>query len=252
MLLASDFDGTIYVNHQMPAKNLEFIKKFKENSQNKFVLVTGRDLYMTKLVIEEYKIPFDYLICNNGTVIYDGNYQAIFKSSLDKEIYQQILMDNILAESYYLTISHPDGRYIIDDYQDVKNQWYTDEIDFLTALNLDGVYQVDTKYKSYERMETVFNKLFEKYNGFLTLHPNVDTIDFSPLNTNKAIALKYLVTLLKVNDVEVIGDGLNDYLMIKEFKGYTLSHGVDRVKEVCKKVIDNFYDLEKEIFNEKL
>ena len=92
MLLASDFDGTIYIDQKMPKKNIEFIKKFKSNPSNQFVLVTGRDLYMTKLVIDKFQIPFDFIICNNGTVIYDQNFNIIFKKTLDKELYQQIIM----------------------------------------------------------------------------------------------------------------------------------------------------------------
>jgi len=248
MILASDFDGTIYVDQKLNPKNLEFIKEFRKQG-NLFGIVTGRDLYMTKLVIDQYQIPFDFIICNNGSVAYDVNYQVIFKTILNHEIYQKLLDEEILAKSFYKVISNAQGRFLIDDYDQklIGNQYYTDIISKEIAYQLTDVYQVDTKYHSHEVMLDVTKNLQEKYDSKLKVHPNIKTIDLGPLDVNKYQGLLKVLKNYPQQDVITIGDGLNDLEMIENFSGYAMINGLDYVKQRASKVLDNFYDLKYEL-----
>jgi hypothetical protein len=255
MILASDFDGTIYVDHKWNPKNLEFIKEFKSKG-NKFGIVTGRDMYMTKLVINEYQIPFDFIICNNGTVVYDNEYNVLFKQTLSDDIYQKLLVDETLDESYYRVISTSLGRFIIQgfDVEGTKNQYYTEIISMEEAKELKDVFAVDTKYKNHELVLELTEKIKLDY-PTIQLHPNIETIDFAPLNTNKCHALNDVKHYFNDFNVVTIGDGLNDLKMIEEYHGYAMANGLKEVKEKAYKVLENFYDLKEELVrreNEKL
>ena len=255
MILASDFDGTMFVGHELNPKNLEFINEFKSEG-NKFGIVTGRDLYMTKLVIEEYHIPFDFIICNNGTVVYDSEYNVMFGEVLDDRIYQQLLSDQDLDRSYYRVISNPDGRYIIEgfDVEGTRNQYYTEVITMEEARGLKNVYQVDTKYENHDIVLGMIDKAEQKY-PTIQIHPNIETIDYAPPGTNKCHALEEVVAHFGDENVVTIGDGLNDLKMIEKYDGYAMANGLDIVKKRAYKVVENFYDLKEELVrreNEKL
>jgi len=251
MILASDFDGTIYVNHKWNPKNLEFIKEFKSKG-NIFGIVTGRDLYMTKLVIEQYQIPFDFIVCNNGTVVYDENYNVLFKKTLSDEVYQKLLIDKELDESYYRVISNPDGRFIIEgfDIKGTKNQYYTKIISMDEAKKLKDVYQVDTKYANHDIVLQVTETVKSNY-PTIQLHPNIETIDYAPKGTDKCHALDEVKNHFNIDEIVTIGDGLNDLKMIKKYHGYAMINGLEEVKDEAYKVIENFYDLKDELARRK-
>ena len=70
-LLVSDYDGTLKSSVKDLMLNIEAINKFREKG-NLFVIITGRGKSIREY-IEEYNIPYDYLICENGAIIYDKN-----------------------------------------------------------------------------------------------------------------------------------------------------------------------------------
>ena len=82
-LLVSDFDGTYYLDDNDIKLNNRVIKKF-QNKNNLFMLSSGRSYKSLKEKVNEYQIPYDYLSCCDGSILYDKKGNIIEMYSLDK------------------------------------------------------------------------------------------------------------------------------------------------------------------------
>ena len=72
-ILASDFDNTIYYldDSEKNQKNFEAIRKFVSYG-NIFCIITGRNYTDLKKILNQYNIPYSYLICEDGAKIFNN------------------------------------------------------------------------------------------------------------------------------------------------------------------------------------
>ena len=90
MILASDFDGTIYIDFCISEKDIQAIRDFQE-AGNLFAIVTGRS-YASLYPLIEGKIDPDIIIANNGGHIFvkkDEKLIEIFKASISQSKAQE-------------------------------------------------------------------------------------------------------------------------------------------------------------------
>ena len=81
-ILSSDYDGTLKTRIHDLYINIHELHKYREHG-NIFVLNTGRPFSSIKREIDEFDIPFDYLCCNDGAVIFNENFDIVKESNLD-------------------------------------------------------------------------------------------------------------------------------------------------------------------------
>ena len=84
-LFVTDYDDTLYTNDVSIKEN---IKKINELRKNDFIIMiaTGRSLPSIKNEVKEKKIPYDYLSCADGSIIYDTADKIVYASYVDREI----------------------------------------------------------------------------------------------------------------------------------------------------------------------
>ncbi len=85
-LIASDFDGTIFIDEKIKTEDIRAIRDFQDKG-NLFGFVTGRT-YHSLFVLIEGKIDPDFVIANNGSHIFVKNGKEmteILKYSLDQD-----------------------------------------------------------------------------------------------------------------------------------------------------------------------
>src|SRR5574344_1034320 len=84
-LLVSDYDGTLKPDIKNLYLNIEAIKRFKEKG-NTFMISTGRSFVSIKKEITKYNIPYDFLSCNDGAILFDNNDNILYKNIIEKEL----------------------------------------------------------------------------------------------------------------------------------------------------------------------
>ena len=89
-ILISDYDGTFYQNDIDIKKNIDKVNEFRTLG-NLFVLATGRSYVDLKIMIDKYKIPYDYLILNHGALLLFKNLEVLNVFILDKELVVSVL-----------------------------------------------------------------------------------------------------------------------------------------------------------------
>ena len=72
-ILASDFDETIYFPEDIEKtkNNVKYIKEFISYG-NIFCIITGRNYTDLKQFLNNFDIPYSYLICEDGAKIFNN------------------------------------------------------------------------------------------------------------------------------------------------------------------------------------
>jgi len=231
-ILIADFDGTIYTSEKALKKNIDAITNFINNG-NKFIVATGRPIHSIDAFEDFMKLDFSYIICNDGGIILDKNLNIINKEYIDSDLVEDIFN--------YLSTNDKCGNVQIDD--------GTNYYDELTP----NICSIVSNVKDINDAKEIINYLNTTYENRIYAYVSHRWINIMDAKINKSFAIDYLVNLNNYNldDIYVIGDNYNDYTMIKEYHGFSIASGVDKLKEVSRaeyyEVFDLIEDIEKEV-----
>ncbi|WP_305154479.1 HAD family hydrolase [uncultured Dubosiella sp.] len=100
-LLATDYDGTLHYGEGIMQDDLDAIRQWKEDG-NLFVIVTGRSMQSIDEQIKKFGLPCDYVISNNGGMVFDAAGKEMMANYLDYVtavdiIYAMKEMDNVAS-----------------------------------------------------------------------------------------------------------------------------------------------------------
>ena len=220
ILLASDFDETIFLENDMTTtkKNIEKIRDFISKG-NSFCIITGRNYTDLKELLNKYKIPYTYLICEDGAKIFNYVDYCIDTINLDKEEIESI----------------------IPILEDNKCDYYLDD-GYNETNNINDCVKIVINCKDKDKA----NKIVEAIKEKVDIHIYVSRVHVNIIHksVNKKNALKRLFNLeeLNFNDLRVIGDNDNDYEMLKEFNGGVIKKHHKVLDELKKKEYDTLAD----------
>ena len=226
MLLASDFDNTLYVTDiNIVNKNIESINKFREKG-NLFVIITGRGNSIRKY-IKEFNIPYDYLICENGAIIFDKNDNIISSVYLEKEDVDKII--DIIKRDNLKYILDTGYEYITDVNTDYKD---------LACIFLDR--------KTISNSEELLAEILNTTNTYSYLSDNwINSIN---INIDKKLTLDKLNEVLDYKyAIHGIGDAINDISMITSYDGGVMKIHEKELDELPNKNYDSLSDYIEEL-----
>ena len=115
-ILCSDFDNTLYFKDDLikTEKNIAAVRDFVTNG-NIFCIITGRSYMELKPELIRHNIPYTYLVCADGAMIFDSTDYCHSKINLEKETVEkivQILKDKgynpYLEDGYNITTNTSD------------------------------------------------------------------------------------------------------------------------------------------------
>ena len=219
-IIVSDFDNTFYTAEY--EKNIQLIKSFIEKG-NKFIIATGRPIYLLKPDIEDYNLDCSYIVCNDGGVIFDSEGKKIFEENIDKEV----------AKEVYELLSKDDNF---------------EEVFIDTALNFskdinDTFNAILALPKDKKIAQKQIDELMEKYpsiQGYIS-HRWLNILN---RNSSKGNAIKMLMNMnnWSYDDVITIGDNYNDVSMLENFNSFIIK-GDKNIEDKAKYVVNNFKEM---------
>jgi len=185
-LLVSDYDRTLKINYDFKPDiiiqfNLTAIKRFMDEG-NLFMLNTGRDYNSIEEEIFINQIPYNYLACNDGTLLMNGNNDIIKMFDLETINYNYEYIISLLKK-YDM---HPliiDNKIVIDKdsfnkYPFVADMYYlnyniVDDKVVLDILSLDeAVKRFKEHNRDFDLHEWKYNNKLLEY-GFVRNNPKV-------------------------------------------------------------------------------
>ena len=204
-LFATDLDGTFLSDHQsLHIKSYEAVKKIKE-AGHKFVITTGRSWWWAKTIYDQLEIT-DASIHFSGAQIHlngDDNF---------KEFHRYITMQEV--KELVKQIDHNHIKNVITNGRKLQAEFTQPfEIDdlFFDVYELAIVLNCNFKKNHYEEM-------IKKYKNQFVIRlwsfgeETKRVLSISPVNTNKAHALKYVANHYGIPQENIIyfGDNVND------------------------------------------
>lgn len=195
-ILASDFDNTLFFldDEEKTTKNVEAIKKFINNG-NVFCLITGRTYMEIKEELIRIGLPYTYMICGDGALIFDSTDYCLKTTKLDENTVERAV--EILTNNGY-------EPYLEDGYNITTNPNDCIKVSSLYATTKeDGI--------------RIAKEIAEELNVYAYAsrkHVNVN----NPHNDKKQALLRLAeVASLNPEEFHVIGDDVNDYEMLESF-----------------------------------
>ena len=197
LLLATDYDGTLYTDYNNLKINQKCINKFMNNG-NKFMIVTGRSFSSIKKEVDKYSIKYDYLSCNNGLIIFDNKDNVINSSILNIEDLEYI---------YYL----------LENFSNIKDiklyNFYGESYSYKDILEVYAKFKYITSLKQIKKHLKKNLPNIKCYQTFNKL--------FISNDVTKADAVSFVQQLNNINkeNVYTVGDNSNDIEMLRKFNG---------------------------------
>ena len=251
-LLASDLDGTIIFNNQITTKDLEAVKKLKQNNID-FAICTGKTYSMTKDICD--KLMPEYGIFGNGTQIINlKTKKEIIKNSLLNDQAKACIK---IAQKQNLHIHlYIDNAIIAEKtmkYMAYRNSiLYKNQMQFKTVESLETYIEeqkpnilkfvisgdkdlIHTKMEIEERqnLTAIQIKKYGEYRDKI-VGKDYEYLDIVPKNVTKYQALKQLCDYLNISlkETMTIGDNINDIDMIRYAEiGVAVGNSYEEVKK---------------------
>ncbi len=233
-LFATDYDGTLYVDDK---KMKSTVKKLKKLKKKDFIIViaTGRGYPSIKNQTIIHNIPFDYITCSDGSVIYNNEGIIKKKYLVNKDIIKPF-------EEFYKPINFEEIQY---SYPTGYSNILKEDDDDLIGLNV----CVSNENYTTELVDSFIkmSKQYPDYNFLNYMHPNFSYLCIKPKGISKSAAIEFIRknNKIKKEDVYTIGDSSNDYEMIRDYNGACIENSVPELFTVAKKKyksIDNYID----------
>ena len=226
-ILISDYDGTFYQNDLDIKKNIDKVTEFRTLG-NLFVLATGRSYVDLKIMIDKYKIPYDYLILNHGALLLSKKLEILNVFTLDKELVGSVLeYANNNKDIYDVVLIDVFKKKVIDTSNAVK---------------------IMLKLYSYDNALDVKKYIDERYTNIKCYYEKEDNhylVEIVSSEASKSLMIEKILVReeIKKDNVFTIGDGINDIDMIRNFNGYRVINSCKELDSITNRVIDNVSDL---------
>ncbi len=234
-ILASDFDGTLYFEHQLEnyrQDDLEAIKKFQSYG-HKFGVCTGRPLIgVTDFASSEF--TFDFYIVNSGAIVLDQDFKVISKKDIAlttiKDVYEHY-------QGIEMLIATVDKLFMANIEADFDNPIIT-RLTSLKQLHGETILSFSLLLKN-EAYARKVKKTLEKYED-LEVFQNINAIDCAPKDCSKKSGIQIIQEYYQVdkNDLACIGDSYNDICMLEYLdNSFTFDYSPKEVQEAAKNVV---------------
>ena len=236
-LFITDYDGTLFIDEDSLKENIKYLKELQKNNFS-VVISTGRSYPSIKSLIDNYGIPYDYLSCADGSIIYDrdGNILEMYEMSHD-------ILDSII--NFYQTINYDEIQFSYPTgYSNIFNT-----NDTLLGINI-CISTPNYNDDIVNKFLSIKNS-FPNYNYLTYRHPIFSYLCIKPNNISKSATIRYLKDKYNIDnhDIYVIGDSDNDYAMIKDFNGSCMESATIEILDIAKNKYKNVSDFIKDILN---
>lgn len=214
MLIASDYDGTLNIDRRIDAHTADAIRKWRACGRY-FGVVTGRGLDFINTA-EEQKLPFDYLILFNGSLVVSKDRSVLFQSLIPVETFASLA--RAMAQ-----------------YDDIV---YYEECDGTPKPHYYATFE------NAERALQVKSELDPVFGDRVNIFVNGPHINIGNIGTGKAQGVDFILRHFSLPDdsAAVVGDDYNDLDMILAHSGWAIESGrpdvVAKAPHTCKSVGD--------------
>lgn len=221
-LLATDYDGTLKFGDSVLQEDLDALHRWKEDG-NVFAIVTGRSKESITQQKEQYDLPVDYYVTNNGGMVFDKDGNILLASQLDTitaidlmfaaheqpAIVSYMVNDGVNRHKVEVRQNLEDHRYA-----HIRPDWSEEQI-----MDSGRFAQIVFSCTTPEAALELAEKINHFFGDQVTAYANNFVVDVVPHGTSKATGLDFVAAYADMDDDSVfaIGDSHNDIPMLEQF-----------------------------------
>ncbi len=243
-LFASDYDGTLFKNHEITEKDLTAIQTFQSEG-HKFGIVTGRSIHSIISEIDLHKIPVDFVVGVNGAVVLDKDRNELFISKIDKDAAKEVLNYINQYDVHYYGVNdgyrHGQIKFSKDSYPFESNIVNT-PIEELLEAGVSGMYVGNGTSEAAITLSKVLNDTFKEHG--IKSYVNADGIDIASSSVSKTTGIEKIKEHLSLEgSIFTVGDSYNDIPMLRDFNGYLMNNGERELEKYARcGIVDSVAD----------
>ncbi|MDF2543373.1 MAG: HAD-superfamily hydrolase, subfamily [Herbinix sp.] len=247
-IIASDFDGTLTQHGTVSDKDKAAIAAWRK-AGNLFGVNTGRGYCGIKTELERHQVDYDFLLCNNGGLIYENDPKPVEQNTADGEVLPSLVSFILETGGFHAAIGRietdTEAGYWISENMDRKPGPEFKRIIMDDLNELSYFTQLSTQYEKEEQANKCAQQINELFGKKVTAFQNGVCIDIVPVGVNKATGLLRYMKIKQVpkENVLVIGDNFNDLDMILEFNGFSVNSGRPEVIAKARKSFNSIAGL---------
>lgn len=214
-----------------------------------FGVNTGRGYSGIQGELERHHMDCDFLICNNGGVVYEQSSEPIDQVTADGKVLASLVPFVLESGGWHAAICRIENgnerEYWIDSENSRENSAEKNRISIDQLKEIPFFSQLSTRYHRDEEAREHSRQINGRFGDMVTAFPNGVCIDIVPVGVNKAVGLFRYIKLKHVRKEHtlVIGDNFNDLDMILEFDGFSVNSGNPEVIAQARKAYDSIAGL---------
>lgn len=231
ILIASDWDGTLFYNGDVSSENVKAIEYFIKNG-GYFTICSGRYFNFLKLHSDKVKSN-TYSICLNGAYIANVESGEVFyKKACDDRLFEYIELLFIKLDEYDKIMLYP---YDSDEPLTYYKAEYAKNTEEIKQRN----YFKAVLYAKDDAAGDKGKEHAKKYelDGYCAVRSFKTSLEILLLENTKGVAIKRLAEHLGAKLTIAVGDYENDISMLRAADvGYAVANATDEVKMSADKV----------------
>lgn len=244
-LLVSDYDGTFIPESKSIEElksNRDAVKRFLSLS-NIFAFATGRHFNSIKSETLTYELPYNYLICNNGTSIFD---------SKDNLIHYNLIPFSIVIR----TIKYLNRKKVIKSikYNDIygnETRNFKEVAEIVCVVDIPSPSALEELKDELAFLQTIYFTI--NSSQYVTV-ADEDTpkgtqylIVKKPSDKKEAVKFISNIEGILLPDIYTIGNDFNDYGMIECYNGFKMIDSRSELELLDAKEVSSIRELVKRI-----
>ncbi|AGR40738.1 HAD-superfamily hydrolase [Spiroplasma taiwanense CT-1] len=247
-------------NDYIDPRDLNFINEWIKEG-NYFAIATGRMENEIAPVLERQNIKWNYMVCNNGAVVYEKGVGAILNASIPMNLRTEIIeLFEAIRNKYILgycikdqrrdyskvSTKEIDNNEFLSKYAPKENNFEIGKNEILNSPDLNLLYF----YINEDQVEEVKELLKNKLIGCKAVRTHKNVIEIMKEEVSKAQAIREIQKLknFSLNDLLTSGDGENDIEMLSMTKNsFAMNGHQPGVEKHATFLINNVFEIKNKI-----
>lgn len=218
-LLVTGYDGILQYGGNVMEEDLKAIEKWRSEG-NLYVIDTGRSKDSIDKEIEKFNIPVDYLITNNGGMIFDETGHILQSNYLDYVTSLDIMYIAKVTDGIAAFVAddgiHRHKVVVNPEIYDYDNMHLAPDMTEEEVMDLGEYTQISITLENEDAALRFAKEMNHHFAGLVNAYPNEVFVDVVPSYVSKATSLQFLQLYTDVDDEDMyaMGDSYNDIPML--------------------------------------
>lgn len=232
--LASDFDGTLYVNGKIDSKDVEAINQFQKD--NLFGICTGRPIkHMVYFLTDHFKS--DFYITSTGSYILDKELNVLYESEIPYKIACELIKQFNELHPMYLHVGGEDIYVIHEEIKELHSPQIIVDYDTIPQRH---ILNISTRANCIEEAIQIQNEIKKRFGQWIDVYRNDIYVDIVNKGVSKGKACQWIKNHYNIDTLYGIGDNYNDIPMFESCDySFSFTYSPEDVQNQSTYVVDS-------------